>query len=188
MKNTFRMFLTLTVKDKNGKIVSKKTRKSRSFVIQFLQGLETMMTQSATVSQTDTGGTPRTPATHATNLSCLAGVGAATWGIQVGTGTTAPTNTDNAVETQIAHGAGAGQLNYGAVAAVSAGVVGANVDLLFSRTFSNASGGTISPTEATLVWITTGPYIFLIIRDTFSAVQVLNGQTLTVTYTLRTTV
>ena len=115
------------------------------------------------------------------------GVGILTKGIIVGTGTTAPTNTDYVMESPIAHGTGAGELQYQATTYTWADVVGANVDAIITRTFLNGSGGTVTVNEIGIYCLDTQSYLEL--RDVLAAgVDVENGETLTVQYTLRTTV
>ena len=184
------------ITDKNGKVVKQTHwRKSRSFVLQYLQLLEGFF-RATSLSIKDTGGALRSCPYPYSDLSYLFCVGAgdndSNFGLVVGTGTTAPTNTDYALATQIAHGVGAGQLDYGAHNFTSAGVVGANVDLIVSRTYYNGSGASITVNE---VGIYSRNYdsvnvlrYFCIVRDVITAITVANTQTLTVQYTLRTTV
>ncbi len=171
--------------DKTGKIVSTKKGKSKSLVLQFLQHIQVILFQ-ANVTMKDTGGTNRSEPTVAPYGQPIAGD--ATYGIVVGTGTTAVGNTDNKLTTQIAHGSGAAQLNYGAESQVAAQVVGANVDYTHSRTFQNLSGATITITEIGMyVKDSTNTWYFCWIHD-LATQAVLNNQTATVTYTFRTTV
>ena len=144
----------------------------------------------------DTGGSNRTFAFNIGQyvtriLSCEAGAGDVNYGIVVGTGTNAPASDDYDLQTKIAHGSSAGQLQYGATTVAQAAVVGANVDMLFSRVFVNASGGSITLKEAGLIvrhaLIGTTGYYFLVIRDAVDQ-EVADTYIAVVTYTLRTTV
>jgi len=184
-----KVYHQLTVRDANGKIV-KRTRKrlSRSFVLQFLQIIEVCTLESA-VSIKDTGNVSRSVSMHANNLNAAGAAGEGDNGIVVGTGTGAESNTDIALGTIIAHGAGSGQLNYGIQSKTAAAVVGANVDYIMTRTFTNASGASITVQEVGIYANTTSTnYKTCILRDLTGAVAVGNGQTLTVDITLRTTV
>lgn len=188
MKGAIGLFYQLTVRDKSGEVVRQTLlRRCRSFILQFLQLVEIQMFQ-VTVSTKDTGGVARTPALHAMNLSVNAAAGTATYGTIIGTGTTSPANNDYVMEIPIAEGVGAGQMSYGGQSKITTTIVGANVDFVLARAILNASGGTINVTEAGLGMLMTGPYTFLVIHDTFTAVPVANTETLTVTYTLRTAV
>jgi len=182
-------YYQLTVRDANGKIVRRTRRKlSKSFVIAFLKIVEVQMRQiTSGVTDEDTGGTSRTLGCGTAGLKCEAAIGASTYGIVVGTGTGAESNIDNALGTQIAHGTGSGQLSYGAMSYTTTAVVGANVDLIATRTFNNGSGASITVQEVA-IYAYGALYIFCIVRDLTGAVAVANGQTLTVDYTLRTTV
>ena len=186
---TFKLYLTTKVTDRNGRVVHKKTRASKSFVLQFLQLLETQL-YGTVVSIDNTAGVAKNINPNAIGLRCNPAVTVSTYGIQVGTGATATASADYVMETLIAHGVGAGELQYGAHSKVTAQIVGANVDFQLSRTFVNGSGGGINVTEfgLTMVGQSVGNEYFLCIHDVIGAVAVANGQTLTVTYTLRTTV
>jgi hypothetical protein len=110
-----------------------------------------------------------------------------TYGIVVGTGTTTPTNSDYKLETQIAHGTASGQLDYGAHSRTESKVVGSNVDFVISRTFYNGSGASITVKEIG-IYCQSESYYFCLVRDVITPIDVANTQTLTVQYTLRTTV
>lgn len=185
------------IKDKNGKIIKQsKWTPCHSFLKQFLQTLESMFC-NANMTVKDTGGTNRTIIRNGTTRAFLiyitAGDNDDNFGIVVGTGTTSPTNTDFQLETQITHGVGAGQLDYGAHSTTTTTVVGNNVDFVVSRDLYNGSGSTITVTEIGIYTrsentVAVSCY-FCSIRDVLTASQdVLNTQTLTIQYTLRTTV
>ena len=191
------------ITDKNGKIVKRTHwRKSRSFVIQFLQHIDVCINNAhdangATVSIRDVDNVLRNiqavgTVTLITFFSVFAGDNDDTYGIQVGTGTTAPTNTDYKLTTKIAHGIGAGQLDYGTHSRTASTVVGANVDFIISRAFYNGSGEPITVNEIGVVCnsedTASNQYMFLLIRDVITAITTANTQTLTVQYTFRTTV
>jgi hypothetical protein len=102
---------------------------------------------------------------------------------------------DYKVETIINHGAGAGQMQYGAVTFGAPADDGVTSQCTVTRNFANASGGAITVNEITMViqmftptqndshgqW----PYQqnFCILRDVIAGgVAVPNGDTLTVNY------
>ena len=190
MKSSIGIFYQITVTDKKGKVVRKtRLRRSRSFVLQFLQFLSVAM-KGASVSIKDITSAMKTVTPHSDDLEVHASIGDVALGIVLGTGTTPADDTDYVLETLIAHGSAATQINYAGMSYIEAQVVGANVDFQASRTFQNLSGSTINVTEAGIYanGYATGDFSFLIVHDIFSAVAVANGQTITVTYTLRTTV
>lgn len=122
-----------------------------------------------------------------------AGIGNDTHGIVVGTnaGTTAEDNENYKLDTKILHSAvgAADKLNYQAVTFVKAREVGANVDLDVNRTFLNESGGTISVKEIGIIIKNSDDTKYhLILRDVVTQEDVEDGYTLTVVYTIRTTV
>ena len=181
--------------------------KSHSFVLQFLQNIESVMAKtiaadSDAVSIVDTGGTARSINTYTffgsgNSRNCYglysweAPATITTYGILAGTGTTAPAANDNAMETLIAHGVGAGQLYYGGTGTAGTVVSGSNCDLTISRLLGNTSGGTITIREVGLAVGMQGGsstyYYFLQAHDAVNQ-AVASGETAIILYTLRTTV
>lgn len=120
------------------------------------------------------------------NWDTYAPAGNVNYGIVVGTGAVAPTIADYVLGTLIAHGAGAGQLNYGQVAFGAPASDATTSQLTITRNFANASGGAITVNEVGLYCRCadsgyTARYI-MIIRDVTGGIAVPNGQTLTVNY------
>ena len=196
--------------------------KSHSFVLQFLQALELVFAHKLAVRTSsgdygvadalttkDTGGTNRTHGggvfsySNASTSTSIYGLWSfeanntdSNFGIQVGSGTTAPASQDYHIETLIAHGVSSGQLYYGACQVAGAIVAGANVDMSIVRLFGNSSGGAITIREIALVGGTNeydstyslnGNYYYLFARDSVNQ-QVADGETAIVIYTMRTTV
>lgn len=167
-----------------------------SYVIQFLELINGLL-DGINITATDVDNAESTLLT--TGYSILnsgivdAGTGDDTHGIVVGTnaGVTAEDNLNYKLDTKILHSAvgAAGKLNYLAVTMVAPRVVGANIDLDISRAFLNETGTTITVKEIGLICkeIVTPKY-FLLLRDVVTDEDVLDGYTLTVVYTLRTTV
>lgn len=191
-------YYQLTVSDtETGKII-KRTHKriSRSFVQQFLQLLNVHMEHAYAAgtrgpSVTDTSNTSRSFNIGGNDADLFWAVDAVeddgTYGIVVGSDNTAESNTQYALGTKISDGTGAGELDYGAHTWIDAQVVGANVDLQVQRTFINNSGGNVTVEECG-IYVKSEGWFFMIIRDITGTVTVEDGQTLTVDYTLRTTV
>lgn len=193
----------MIIHDQEGRIVKRtRWRKSKSFVKQFLQLLEYIINHAydvnavAGLSVTDTGNVARTlQATTSYErrvFAVLAPSGIVTYGMVVGTGTAAESVTDYALQTIIAHGTGSGQLSYGAQTLTTATVVGSSVNLVLTRAMVNGSGATITVQEIGVYFsnIDSGgaQRFFCGLRDLTGAVAVANGQTLTVQYTITTTV
>jgi len=194
------LLVRLVVKDSKGRIIKDTgTKPSRSFVIAFLTFISACMRET-TLNPIDITNTARIYyATGAFQTFLInAGVGGTDRGIVIGSGSTPATNTDYKLETMIAHGSGAGQMTYGAQVVNAAGVVGANVDLVIQRTYTNNSGGDVTINEVGLYNRRAVAYApdppggactHCSIRDVLvSAVIVPNMCSVTVYYTLRTTV
>lgn len=186
---------------KTGKVLEKVSRKSESYVRQFLELLFVQMThppRNYGVDVRDTSNTVRTVVIYdmqVTNYNYIFDVREAAagtfFGIRVGTGNTAPTINDYALQTPIVHGAGAGQLQYDAVAFGIPAADTTTSQLVITRNFSNASGGAIVVEEVGLIcraFYPTAAGYFLIIRDVTGGINVPNGQTLTVNYRLQAVV
>jgi hypothetical protein len=112
------------------------------------------------------------------------------YGVVVGSSSTPVSPTDYALATKIAHGTGAGQLDYGpATVASSYGTTSSYAEI--ARTFLNASGSDVTVREVGIIarsyWKTYGGVAnnvkYLIARDILpSPVKVPNLGTLTVRY------
>ena len=191
MKSSIGLFYQLVVTDKNGKVVRKtRLRRSKSFILAFLKILEANFnTLGGAVPVKDVlGASEDAVYTYTTLFATAANAGVVDTGIVLGTGTTSPASDDYVMETKIAHGGAAGQLNYGSQSFIAAQEVGANVDLQLVRAFTNSSGGVINVTEAGVQCALAASKYALLIRDVFTAVPVADAETITVTYTVRTTV
>lgn len=184
---------------KTGEVKEHVIKKSESFVQQFLQILFAKMIctpREYGVSIRDTGNTLRTVGVcgnagliigtnGGTIFDVMGGAGVVTYGIVVGTGAVAPTISDYVLGTPIAHGVGAGQLQYGAVTFGAPASDATTSQLTITRNFANGSGGAVTVQEIGLYcrafyWEAQG--YFMIIRDTTGGIAVPNGQTLTVNY------
>lgn len=190
------------VRDPSGKVVEHVIRKSESFLQQFLQLLQVKMTYMPTARSSirDTSNTLRavcaytaagTPAGYL--LDVLAGATVTTFGTVVGTdagGPHVPTITDYNLVTLIAHGVGAGAMQYGALTFGAPGSDATTSQLTITRNFTANAGG-ITVMEAGLIcraYYTAAAY-FLIIRDTIAGGIVVGaGNVLTLNYRLQATV
>ena len=197
-RHSIQLLLRLVVHDEKGRIISDTGHKpSRSFVIQFLEFLYGAF-RGSTVNATDVSGAEtgiyRTaPAAHKMwrqQCQINAGANVSLYGQVVGTGDTAATNTDNKLETQLTHGVGAGNISHGAQTVDAVAIVGVNVDMVCKRSFTNNTGSTITIKEVGIYKRTEVDSTYhMLIRDVLVAsVDVADKCSLTVYYTLRTTV
>ena len=198
------LVLELTVTDKNGKVTEHRVQKSESFVRQFLEILYVQMTYQppGVMSVRDTSNVLRDvkslaytgTGSRAVGFDVLAAATNVLFGILVGTGNTAPTINDYTIETLIAEGVGAGQLQYSALTFGAPASDATTSQLTITRNFANGSGGAITVNEIGLVCrasygVTTNIEYFLLVRDVIGGgIAVPNGQTLTVNYRPQATI
>ena len=156
--------------DRRHRIVQQFREPSRSPVRAFLDILLAQFLQNA-ISSTDTGGTVRSYSTYASAYATNAG-SVGTWGVVVGTGTTAVDITDTKLATKIL---------------VTIATVDATSSLfVIYRNFSNNSGGSITVGE-TAIYCTTNAWIFCLFRDVPTSLAVPDGGGCYVKYTLKIT-
>lgn len=104
--------------------------------------------------------------------------------IRVGTGSTAVTADDFVIETEIADGTASGELDR-AIGVEYEGVLGTSTGftVLFERTFTNSSGGSITINEVALYHLAGGSVNFMGVRDVLATgVVVLNNEAVVVRY------
>jgi hypothetical protein len=178
--------------DPNGKITNHIGPKpSESFLRAFMEHLFIMFSNildGDPIQMRDTSNNLIDIGKTATFLNTDGAAGAVTSGIIVGTGNTAPTINDYVIETLIAHGVGAGQLQYSIVTYGAPAADATTSQFTITRNFANGSGGAITVNEVGL-YVETAPggtpvpYYFMTIRDVIAGgISVPNGQTLTVNY------
>lgn len=113
-------------------------------------------------------------------------------GIQIGTGNTAPTSDDYAIETRCVHGQAATQMVYGGEEIEPIVVSAPSASFLIRRYFNNKSGGGITVAEVGIYvpGVTAGgTYSIMIARDVLGApVVVADTELLRVQYTISVTV
>ena len=186
--------LEVTVRDKDGKVVEHWEKKSESLVRQWLELLYVQASgmQWPGYPVRDTGNNVRQVIADENNFRSDAGAGNSAYSIQIGTGTTSPTIDDYKLETQIAHGLAAGELQYSNTAIAYPAVSLSISQVTVTRHFSNGSGGTVTVYEIGLVLYAldsshAGRY-FMVIRDVIvTGISVADGQTLTINYRLQAT-
>ena len=188
------LLIRAVVRDPDGKIITDTGNKpAKSFVIAFLKFIYGLFTAPANVSVTETDGSSgyvyQSGQTTNNQFYVLQVGGYSQFGVVVGTGDTAETNTDYQLETQLTEGLGLGNITHGDVVVGPAAVVGANVDLEVKRVFTNLTGSSIVVKEAGIYTSFFEVGFHCIVRDVLSGtVTVPDKCSLTVIYTVRTTV
>jgi len=172
---------------KLGKKTIVRKRACRSFLKAWNFFLYAQLTRASSVA-TNTGGTTTTLNPDYA-MQGDGPVNSSAQGLVVGSGNTAVTSADNKLQTQILHGAGAGQIQHILQTVLTAPTTNAaGTSFAAQRTFTNNSGATITIKE--IGWYAISSAIgagtkFCILRDVLpAAVDVPNGQTFTVTYTI----
>ena len=185
----------LVMPDPRTGLPNKGTKKSESFVQQFLQLLYTQMAGvplANALTVKDTGGSNRTLFLVLGGNSYLFDVcdvaADANYGIVVGTGNTAPTISDYQLGTLIANGVGAGAMQYGTVSFGAPGAGATTSQLTITRNFTSNTGGiTVNELGLYCRGFDGGAVrYFMIIRDVIAGgITVPAGQTLTINYRLQ---
>jgi len=199
------MYITLVVRDKDGKVVKRKRMAAKSWVgniVGLLRALLAGLTigTSGTVygvygctpaDLVDTSNVARglcTTGPSGTYLGGVAGSGDDSFGIVVGSNDTPVAMTQFNVLGKISHGSGSGQLLYGATS-----ITTLTKDSVWyfkvTRTFVNQSGGDVVVREVALIFrffvTQTALGTFMLARDVIpGGITVPNGGTLTVEYTI----
>lgn len=200
-------FLELEVRDQDGKVIQRHKQRSHSWTRNAYNHLfcelagkdaDDVTFEAGKLSGKDTGGTIQSGnnplGAGGTGFDIFAGYrangGIATNGIVVGSGENAESFEDYALQTQITHGTGAGQLSYVASEENSVTYVPLVLKNTLVRYFNNNSGGVVDVNEVGLVARLVKPAIadYLHSRDKLaSTVNVPNTGQLKVTYTIQLT-
>jgi len=201
------LFYELEVRDKNGKLISKRTGRSKSLVRNFALMLRGLMagniagvvsgsTWNTKVTVKATDGTtfdyPHLPsytededAPSAMEASALERTDK--YGVVVGTGSTAVTRDDYKLESQVPDGFADGQLVHGKTTVEDVNGDPPSSVFRIIRTFTNEGSSTISIYEIGLIVKAQNKYV-LIARDVLDTAQdVPAGATLTVRYIFKVT-
>ncbi len=190
------LVLEWRVKDPNGRLVLPRSGKKRgeSFVQQFIQMLYIQMNgigNNFGYPVADVNNFRLEMCVSAKNWDTVAATATTTYGILVGTGNTAPTLTDYCIESLIAHGTGAGQVQYGGMTYGLPTATAAVSSFTLVRSFANNSGGDITVNEAAVYarcynsMQDNSPYYFylMLLRDVIAGgILLLDGETLTLNY------
>ncbi len=186
------LFFQLQIHESGLLIADTGVKPGHSFLKQFSQLIYNTspfgVSRFAPASVTNTAGTAIST-TGGMSLRTDASTSVSTYGIMVGTGTTAESINDAALVTQIATGTSAGQLQYGSMTYGAPSTTATTTTFRFTRVFTNGSGGTVTVQEIGLASRdSANTKGFLWLRDLTGAVAVTNGQQLTVNYDFTTTV
>ncbi|MBA7546099.1 hypothetical protein ES705_38482 [subsurface metagenome] len=164
-------FWTLEVFDKNGKLIQRHHLRSHSWVRNAYNYLFHHLAAKAASDNTwgagklngkDTGGALKYGSSgwviaqtgwESAGTGVMAQAGIDTFGILVGSGTNAESFEDYFLQTQIADGAGAGQLAHGAQQPHAVSYGDTTLTDLLVRYFNNNSGGNIGVNEVALVFL-----------------------------------
>jgi hypothetical protein len=189
------------VRDKNGKLTEKGKFPAKSWVGNIVGLLSSIIATWAVSSSsyalstrgdlTDTGGNARSTMLGTGNVGVTLGGGApageASAGIVVGSSDMPVSIGQWRLDSQIGHGTGSGQLQYGATT-VDSLIKNTTWFFRIVRTFTNGSGTTLTVREIGLyvrLGLSTSPYYYscMLARDVPpSPINVPNGSTLTVRY------
>ena len=187
------LYYSYQVRGADGRIkVPFRRRTAHSFLTAYITGLYLRMVGAVAQALTDTGGTSRN-IHRETEMNAQATSGTDTSGLVVGTGTNAVVITDTKLQTRVAHGTGSGQLQYGASVVNLPSATSTVTQMILTRPFTNASGGTVTVTEIGIyadmgdAVSTTNNRVVCIVRD-LSTIALSNGDVLTLNYILQTTV
>jgi len=178
------------VRDRNGKVLSRENRRSRSILGNWYRILYAHMAFTST-SLIHTSGVDRSVIYFGDNWKFKADANEDYIGIVIGTGSTAVTIDDYKLDSQIMQGTGSGQMRHLASTPSCPSVAGSNCDFLTSRTFLNNSGGSITVRESGIYCRVKGPTYYgyaCIVRDVLATPQAVpDGGSITIDYTLRIT-
>jgi hypothetical protein len=186
--------IQLIVCRRDGVVRQQFQKLSESYVRQFLELLWVQMNGALFYQYiTDTSGIPQVIGLDSDDniaFAANAAAGSTAFGIVVGSGNTPPMITDYALQSKIAHGVSAGQLQYGGVTYGAPSSDATTSQFTITRNFANASGDAITINEIGLyVKAKTNtdrsPFTryLMTIRDVIGGgIAVPNGETLTVNY------
>lgn len=193
------LWYKVTVRDRDGKIISHEKRKSRSFLniwnrVVAAQMLALSFPGSQMVKDINGNSWPLGCGDSGSNFRMDGPANNDDWGVVIGTSNTPVSISDYAMGSQITQGTGAGQMDH-LVNVINASVVAdPNCSFLISRSFANNSGELITVKESGIYIImerSLSPFSTAFgcgVRDVFSTPQdVPDGGGITVEYTLRVT-
>ena len=189
-------YWTFEIHDKDGVLVSTRKIPCHSYVKNMMIFLYNCMYTPGGVGMTDASGNGQTLCPEGGNgsnnpeyiLAAQAGSGNASYGIVVGTGTTAVASNQTALVTKIATGTSSGQLSYGSMSFGTIQTTGTASKFTMARMFTNSSGASITMSEIALYVLcdntSSAACYFMILRDLITE-TINNNASLTATLTLQ---
>ena len=188
------LYYQIEVRDRGGRLLRRtRRRRAHSYVKQFIQSLASLLSYAAVSSVLDINNASKTLGTTNSGKMQADGTAAeAAKGPVAGTGSTAVSISDYALASLIAHGTGAGQLQYGACTYSAVSVVGATASFTVTRVLTNGSGASITISEVGMhinhATSAGADQTFLAVRDLVSGgLAVPNGGAATLVYTISVT-
>ena len=174
------------LKDKHGKLLAHLKQPARSWLKQWSQLIYGGM-YGVAQSVPDINGVGRTQSVTYDLLNVAGLAGNANLGVVVGSGTDPVTINDYRLQSQVAHGAGAGQLIHQSTEIIyPPSVSGAECYFQVKRIFINGSGGIVSVNEIGVYGAITSSYPACIIRDVLvGTVNIPDGGSMTVIYRVK---
>ncbi|MBA7639849.1 hypothetical protein ES703_47509 [subsurface metagenome] len=176
------------VTDKDGQVIQREKRPARSYLKAYNQ-MVLMRLSVVNQTVTDTGGAARSINTGFYTFWVKATAGVTAQGTRVGSGDTAVDISDYALETEIAHGTGDGQLSHLAEVIISPTVGASESAFTVKRSFVNGSGGNVTVREIGVYCRARAGgsiYYFCIVRDVLGGdFTVPNGGAITVIYSFK---
>lgn len=195
-KRQRKLWLTLEweIKERDGKIKRSRPTLCNSYVRGMADLIFVSLTEHAGFNIPDKTNTNKaiTGTVGAPEVfRALSAAGVLALGITVGTGSGAVAIGNFALTTEIAEGAGAGQLNYSATTTTSPATVGSTRRFTVVRTMTNNSGASITVNEVALFSQpddSVGADISILVERSLSTQAIANLASATATYTIGVTV
>ena len=192
------LWYKVIVRNRNGKVLSQKEEKSRSFLGLWNKMIWTQMTGASypALMVTDINGNswPLGVGTSGNNFRMNGGAENTNMGIVIGTGNTPVDVSDYRMSALIAQGFGVGQMDYMVMVINPSIVADPDCDFFLSRQMANNSGGLITVRESGIYVMmerSLSPFTAAYgcgVRDVFATPQdVPDGGGITIEYTLRVT-
>ena len=198
--------ITFKITDANGTVVKEWTEPAHSFVENFVLFIQAIWGATSAVLSDTAGYSVAVNGASGGTMAINAPSGNTSYGIVIGSGASAgstPSPTQSNLVAMIPAGINSGQIQYGAMIVNTVSVSGQTSSFTMSRSFINVSGATINVTEIGIIAYLTGwamevsagtspvsessDYVLIAYDIPSAAISVLNGQTLTITYTFSVT-
>ncbi|GAI69534.1 unnamed protein product, partial [marine sediment metagenome] len=183
---------TVEVRDKEGRVLQRISAPSRSYVEQWNQLINAHASRADKTIR-NTSGVEVSVSPYINNFRVIevppGTLGEIRWGMRIGKGTTPVAITDYALEIPLVEGTGTDEFEHQVTIMTAPSVVGSTCSFTIRRSMKNSSGSTITSIKEIGCYIYTPSGYFLGFRDILpSAVNVPNGGSITVTYTIKVTV